>query len=574
MSRWVWVLCCALACALGLGLAGAVAAQQEPIDTQRFIPHATSDGFLMTEGSGVRFPVDPWSLGVWLHYGYNSLVIATDSELRRELVSTQLGGNLTGSYAIARWFELGLDVPFAYLSGELVSEAALGDLRLVPKFAFLSDRTDGLGLALIAEVRVPTHTSDLYGGARMVVAAPRLVIDHRWMGTGFRLGGSLGAILRESTQFLNVMAGQELTASVAAAYRFDMGFSPVELLFDLQAFIGLQQTDAEEVSLEALGAARIYFTPDLTLNIGAGVGVLEGFGTPTFRVLTGLRWEPSPNDPDRDGQPTTPPDGDPTYDEANEGRQGGQDGQGSQGGQGQDDEDPDAAEQRRREDAAKRGYDACPNEPEDFDGIEDDDGCPEGDEDEDGVLDMYDRCPTEAEVINGFEDEDGCPDEGPARVIVEDGRIVILETIRFKPNSDELEPESEPILNQVTLVLKARKDIKRVSIEGHTDNTGSREVNQRLSTDRAKSVRQYLIDRGVAPARLESRGFGQDKPIGDNKTDEGRAQNRRVEFIIVSGGKATKREEPKKDEPKKDDKKKDDSKKKDDKKKDEPKKKK
>ena len=135
-------------------------------------------------------------------------------------------------------------------------------------------------------------------------------------------------------------------------------------------------------------------------------------------------------------------------------------------------------------------------------------------------------------MINGFEDDDGCPDEGPAQVVVEDGKIKVLATIRFKTGSDELEDDSKPVMDQLVLTIRSRQDIRRIRIEGHTDDTGSREFNMKLSQQRANAVKRYMTESGIKGSRLEAVGYGPDKPIADNDTEEGRATNRRVEFVI------------------------------------------
>src|SRR4029077_11431859 len=95
--------------------------------------------------------------------------------------------------------------------------------------------------------------------------------------------------------------------------------------------------------------------------------------------------------------------------------------------------------------------DACPNDPEDKDGFEDEDGCPDPDNDKDGIPDVIDKRPNEPETFNGFEDEDGCPDKGS--VIIQDNNIIILEKIKFRTDSAEILPESNKILDAVTTTL-------------------------------------------------------------------------------------------------------------------------
>lgn len=164
--------------------------------------------------------------------------------------------------------------------------------------------------------------------------------------------------------------------------------------------------------------------------------------------------------------------------------------------------------------------------------VEDQDGCPEEDADTDGVPDEQDSCPNKIETINGYEDDDGCPDEGPAKVIVEQGKITILEAVRFRTGSADIDPDSNSILDQVALTMKAHPNIKRIRVEGHTDETGSHEMNVQLSKQRAARVREYLVSKGVRADRLTSEGYGPDRPIVQGTDDSARARSRRVEFVV------------------------------------------
>ena len=177
--------------------------------------------------------------------------------------------------------------------------------------------------------------------------------------------------------------------------------------------------------------------------------------------------------------------------------------------------------------------DQCPVEAEDKDGFTDEDGCPDADNDSDGIADAADQCPGEAESRNGFQDVDGCPDELPEQVKRYTGTI---QGIRFANNSDRILPPSFPVLDKAVAVLQEFPDL-RVEISGHTDNVGTREKNVDLSQRRAAAVRAYLVSKGIAEDRLTSVGHGPDKPLADNKTAAGKAQNRRVEFnLIIEGG--------------------------------------
>jgi outer membrane protein OmpA-like peptidoglycan-associated protein len=195
-------------------------------------------------------------------------------------------------------------------------------------------------------------------------------------------------------------------------------------------------------------------------------------------------------------------------------------------------------------------FDDCANEPEDMDGFKDDDGCPDADNDGDGLCDPWvaksgqsakyakvcrgsDKCPKEPETYNGIKDDDGCPDRGAANVKIEEGKIVIMKKIFFDTNKSTIKAISNAILGEVAGTLLVHKEIKAVRIEGHTDSQGDSAKNKTLSQKRAEAVRDWLVKKGVDSARLNAVGFGQEKPIADNKTAKGREQNRRVEFVIL-----------------------------------------
>ena len=206
--------------------------------------------------------------------------------------------------------------------------------------------------------------------------------------------------------------------------------------------------------------------------------------------------------------------------------------------------------------------DDCPNDPEDRDGHDDTDGCPDPDNDGDGISDRLDQCPDEPEDKDGFQDDDGCPDcdndgdgvpecpqvvdqcpDQPAQtadgcpqkytmIVVTKDKIELKQTVYFDTKKATIKRVSFPLLDEVAQALQDNPTIK-VRIEGHTDSQGSDKFNMKLSNNRAASVRTYLINRGIDPDRMVSVGFGETVPIADNRTKAGRAENRRVEFFIT-----------------------------------------
>lgn len=110
----------------------------------------------------------------------------------------------------------------------------------------------------------------------------------------------------------------------------------------------------------------------------------------------------------------------------------------------------------------------------------------------------------------------------------ESGSIALY--INFESGKSDIKPESQELINQVVQMLKDNPSLK-ISIEGHTDNAGSAQSNQTLSENRAKAVMNAMIAKDIAQSRLISKGWGQEKPVSDNNTEEGKAKNRRVEIV-------------------------------------------
>jgi OmpA-OmpF porin, OOP family len=226
---------------------------------------------------------------------------------------------------------------------------------------------------------------------------------------------------------------------------------------------------------------------------------------------------------------------------------------------GFEDEDGCPEDQDSDGDGLMDSVDQCVLDPEDLDGYLDEDGCPDPDNDADGIVDTVDECIDEPEDPDGYEDEDGCPDEdndgdgiadledecpfekGVAEengcpkkyegVEITETHIRINQKIYFAYNRAKIKKRSYPILKTVAQVLEDNSEI-RLSIEGHTDSRGGDRYNKKLSRRRAKAVMKHLTKKGGIDAdRLESKGWGEEKPIDTNLTDEGRANNRRVEFV-------------------------------------------
>ena len=265
------------------------------------------------------------------------------------------------------------------------------------------------------------------------------------------------------------------------------------------------------------------FNPDGTFKDGCE-GDQDGDGVLNSKDKCPTQAEDCDGDQDEDGCPEFDKDGDGISDEADKCPLDPEDKDGFEDADGCPDLDNDL-------DGIPDTKDKCPNQPEDFDQFQDEDGCPEPDNDGDGIPDSKDKCPNMPEDFDGDQDDDGCPDLYES-IIVKEDKIELKQKVFFKTNKATIMSISFSMLEEVAMALKDHGDLK-IRIEGHTDSKGSDKYNRKLSDKRAKSVRDFMIKQGIAPDRMIAIGYGEEKPIADNSTEEGRDMNRRVEFNII-----------------------------------------
>ena len=208
--------------------------------------------------------------------------------------------------------------------------------------------------------------------------------------------------------------------------------------------------------------------------------------------------------------------------------------------------------------------DACPNLSEDYDDFEDEDGCPDLDNDQDQIPDETDECPLEPEDRDGFEDDNGCPDldndqdkipdirdlcpmepeiyNGVAdndgcpdsqSVRVVGDKIELDQKIHFWTNSDRIRGMSYPVIDKLAKFLVDHPEYVRIDIEGHADARGNEKINLSLSTGRAASIMARLVKKGVEKSRLNSEGFGSTRPLVEGTGEHTWFMNRRVEFVVT-----------------------------------------
>lgn len=354
-------------------------------------------------------PKKGFDLTLWAGFQQNPLVIdyrGPDGSLTRQgkLVHNRASGHLMLAYGFGKAFQLGVDIPGVFyqdrdftdgsgnerdfgpaLAGYQIGKFGVGDVRVMPKFTILRQEKHGIGLAIMPTFTIPTaygfsgnnpndqflgDTAGWNGGSKWLsfTGAPELILSRRWE-NGFKLATNLGFRIRPKTIFggtaseNNLIVGNEFFGQLGFGYDFKPKFdAPVSWDWSVGGTIGTNDSfsDVNENGLEILSAATWSPGTKFQLIGGAGMGIIAGYGVPDWRAYLAFRYSPRDNDRDDDG--------------------------------------------------ISDSKDQCPDTPEDRDGFEDKDGCPDTDNDADGILDVDDKCPDDAEDMDTFEDVDGCPD--------------------------------------------------------------------------------------------------------------------------------------------------------------------
>lgn len=484
-------------------------------------------------------------------------------------------------------YQRGDSSTFQGLRIDPLSKGGVGDLWVAGDVRILGAYGDALTLAGGVAVLLPTGSRvNLLGNGKAGVEPRLLAAGYSGV---FAWAARLGFAV-QSGEIADVHFNDEIRFAASAGLRLASGRLLVGPELHGAADVGTSGGQARTAALEVDLGGHYAFAADWRVGFSVGTGLARSAGVPNLRVLTSVGWAPAFAAP-RAPPPAPPPadrDGDgmsdardlcpdvPIGEHPDPDRPGCPDGDSDHDGVLDHDDACPAVPAGQHPSAVKRG---CPDADGDEDGVFDADdacpevpagqnpdpakrGCPNTDRDEDGVFDSADACPEVAAGSrpdpkkpgcplpdrdgDGVPDEiDACPDEPgapmpdpkrngcPGLVKVQNEQIVILQQVHFAKDQDVILGSSEPVLAAVANALKAMPEIKRVSIEGHTDSQGTPPWNLDLSQRRANSVKAWLVRRGIAESRLESHGFGQARPIAGNETPEGRAANRRVEFRIV-----------------------------------------
>jgi outer membrane protein OmpA-like peptidoglycan-associated protein len=351
------------------------------MDTHLFRPAIDSKGFFTVNGSDILGAND-FSFGLIMDYGHNIMRLE-DGHSADALLSDSFQGTFSFNYGIANLVTVGLSLPINLESGDAATaigpagalydsqkfEAqSFGNLGLHAKLR-LTRVERGFGLAIAAQAGFfGAHDAQKDLAADSFFFWPQFIVEKRFLAVGaLKIGLNVGMRmhtqdnprfdqLRSGPRFEN---GNLLTGGFGVSYRI---LDPVDLVaetYATQVFTGTSD-DKVKFSDEVVGGIKVFVERNSYLMLGGGVRTTSGFEAADQRAFLGFIFEPSIGDRDGDGY--------------------------------------------------KDDVDKCPDDPEDFDGFQDADGCPDPDNDNDGILDVNDRCPNNPENFNGIEDQDGCPE--------------------------------------------------------------------------------------------------------------------------------------------------------------------
>lgn len=324
-------------------------------------------------------------------------------EQRTDVVSSIFAGQLVGAYGLTRDLQLGVNLPLIFSltgdgldpnTGDMASgglqATGFGDMRVELKGQLV--RRSSVAAAWTAGLSLPTSFgagSNNFLGDDLPSFRGGLAAHWDAAQGRLRVGANVGALLRKPRKIYATEVGQQLTYGAGAAFKVTESFS---LIGEAFGRTGLTAMNFDASPLEIGGGVRAQATQSFSILAGGGIGVLSGIGSPGLRFVVSIGYAPDYGDTDKDGIdnmsdkcPLLPEDRD-----------------GFEDSDGCPDDDNDGD---RREDSV----DKCPNDKEDLDGFEDEDGCPEADNDADGILDADDRCPLDAEDGRAPFATDGCP---------------------------------------------------------------------------------------------------------------------------------------------------------------------
>jgi outer membrane protein OmpA-like peptidoglycan-associated protein len=536
MRAW---LAASLASLLGLFAAGTTRA--EGIDAQNFKPAFSRTGFFTLDGPRVLDHLQP-NVGLTFDYG-SELLVARDPVSGAvvpggTLVDSRLSGHLTLALGLGERAELGARLPMVlYQDGSLEgiggsgspSATVLGDLAVGGKVRLLGPRGWGEGFRLAASLMasLPTGSDTAFAGSGTFAGRPGLVagVDYG----PFSAALNLGYLVRGESKLAGLSVNDQIEGGLAAA----LAVAPdmLWLLAEAWGRKGVQGDTGESgTPVEVNGGLRLAIAGPWMAQVGVGAGLSQGYGTPKVRGILALAYAPAAAETPAAAAP--PPakaagpvdtDGDGVPDDREKCPNEPEDRDGYQDDDGCPDFDNDA-------DGLPDGRDKCPNEPEDVDGFQDEDGCPDLDNDGDGVRDDQDRCPNTPEDMDNFEDQDGCPDNDNDGDGIPDTRDKCPnEPEVFNGNADD---DGCPDAGKPLVELTKEKLVIKQEVKFQTNRAKVKTDSFQLLATVAKLL---VLHPEITAVRVEGHTDARGKRAKNLKLSQARAEAVRNHLIEVNG---------------------------------------
>lgn len=531
-------------------------ASAQGFDIQTFSPAQGPDAIFSVEGADTHGHLQPYG-ALFIDYMNQPLLMGRTDGTSTPVIENRLAAHLQAGIGLGERFQLGLSLPVflvndGQLYGNAISGAGLGRLDMTGKASILSSRSDAVGLGVSADVGLPTGDPERMTGSATVRGHVQALSDVRFstpLGAGMAglnlgiLFDDVGDSLMEETSILD-----ERSFRTALTYGLGAQVEVVEDLMSIGAELfgsaSLADTSARNSPLEAILGVNFAAADGLEVRAAAGGGLIGGVGSPRFRSFVGVSYRPTIELQER-AEPTVEPIVEGECPAEPEGFTGPYDERGCA--------------------VTPETFAGCAGLLEDWEGGVDRWGCPIIDQDGDGVLDWNDQCPDEPMIFIDGAAQDGCPNldvDGDGIANIEDhcplepglriydgcppeqematrgtDQIELRDRVYFQSDRAIIKEESYDLLEQVAWVLRENPDILLIEVAGHTDSRGDADYNMMLSDERAKAVREFLIDRGgIRPSRIDARGYGETELLTDGDSDEDHARNRRVEFRILEQG--------------------------------------